>query len=281
MEMRQAGATSRRNMLIGSAGLLVGGAMGGAVGAHAAGVLARSDAAVDAPPLPWKWVKLDPLEAGRRAYRYYKEKGGCGTASYLSMLSLLKEQVGHPWTMLPDMMMAHAAAGYGGHGTLCGALGGASTIINMVTYSGKRDEQQNNQIVDRLFWWYGAQEFPSERFDDISPLPKQIRVKAMSPLCHTSVSKWTVAAGATIKSDAKVERCAKVAGEVAYTVTVALNEYFDGRWTPPVWKPSAETEHCVSCHGPDVATQKAAKWNQQGHLECGMCHSDHTKVASS
>jgi hypothetical protein len=35
----------------------------------------------------------------------------------------------------------HAAAGYGGHGTLCGALAGASTIINMVSYSGKRDEQ--------------------------------------------------------------------------------------------------------------------------------------------
>ena len=28
------------------------------------------------PPLPWKWVKLDPLEAGRRAYRSYLEKKG-------------------------------------------------------------------------------------------------------------------------------------------------------------------------------------------------------------
>jgi hypothetical protein len=255
--------------------------MGGAVGAYAASVPAKSDTAAEAPPLPWEWVKLDPLEAGRRAYRFYKEKGGCGTASYLSLLSLLKEQVGYPWTTLPDMMMAHAAAGYGGHGTLCGALGGASTIINMVTYSGKRDEQQNNKIVDRLFWWYAAQDFPSDRFDDLSPMPKQIRVKAMSPLCHTSVSKWAVAAGATIKSDAKIERCAKVAGEVAYTVTLALNEYFEGKWTPPVWKPSAGTEHCVSCHGPDIATQKAARWNQQGHLECGMCHSDHTRNAAS
>jgi hypothetical protein len=32
-----------------------------------------------APPLPWKWVKLDPVEAGRRAYRgYYLEKPGKG-----------------------------------------------------------------------------------------------------------------------------------------------------------------------------------------------------------
>ena len=32
--------------------------------------------AVPAPPLPWKWTKLDPMEAGTRAYRaYLKNKG--------------------------------------------------------------------------------------------------------------------------------------------------------------------------------------------------------------
>jgi hypothetical protein len=234
-----------------------------------------------APPLPWKWVKLDPLEAGRRAYRFYKEKGGCGTASYLSLLSLLKEKVGSPWTTMPDMMMAHAGSGYGGHGSLCGALGGSSTIINMVTYGEKRDQYlQNSQITDRLFWWYAEQNFPSERFDDLSPMPKQVKAKAMSPLCHTSLSKWMVAAGATVKSDAKIERCAKVSGEVVYTVTLALNEFFDGKWTPPVWKPSKANEHCISCHGPDLPNQKAEKWNQQGHMDCVMCHSDHTKSST-
>ena len=266
---------SRRSMLAESAALLVGGGIGSVATSLAGSASAQTTSPSEPAPLPWKWVRLDPLEAGRRAYRFYKEKGGCGTASYLSLLSLLKEKVGHPWTTMPDMMMAHAAAGFGGHGTLCGALAGASTIINMVTYSGKRDEQQNNQIVDRLFWWYAAQDFPPERFDDISPMPKQIKVKAMSPLCHTSVSKWAVAADATIKSDAKIERCAKVAGEVAYTVTLALNEFFDGKWVPPVWKPSLGIEHCVSCHGPDTSTQKAKNWNQQGHMECLMCHEDH------
>ncbi len=264
---------SRRNVLAGSATLLAGGGIGAGLTALAA------DAAtpVDAPPLPWKWVKLDPLEAGRRAYTYYKERGGCGTASYLSLLSLLKEKVGYPWTTMPDMMMAHAAAGFGGHGTLCGALAGASTIINMVTFGEKREPyQQNNQIIDRLFWWYTEQDFPPTRFDDLSPKPNQIKAKAMSPLCHTSVSKWVVAAGTTIKSEDKIERCAKVAGEVTYTVTMAMNEFFAGDWTPPAWKPSEETEHCVRCHGPDLALQKARKWNQQGHMECLMCHTEHT-----
>ncbi len=264
---------SRRNVLAGSAALLAGGGVGGSVAALA-GV---PGAPTDAPPLPWKWVRLDPLEAGRRGYRFYKERGGCGTGAYLALLSLLKEKVGYPWTTMPDMLMAHAAAGFGGHGTLCGALAGASTIINMVTYGEKRDDyQQNNQIVDRLFWWYAEQNFPPTRFDDLSPMPKQLQVKAMSPLCHTSVSKWALEAGATIKSDAKIERCAKVAGEVVYTVTLALNEFFDGKWVAPVWKPSPETEHCIKCHGPDVPTQKVRKWNQQGHMECLMCHTDHT-----
>jgi len=267
-------AASRRNVLMGSAALL---GMGGLITSLPGSAPAATASPAEVPPLPWKWAKLDPLEAGRRAYRFYKERGGCGTASYLSMLSLLKEKVGHPWTTLPDMMMAHAAAGYGGHGTLCGALGGASTIINLVTYTGKTDEQQNNQIIDRLFWWYAEQNFPTERFDDISPMPKQVKAKAMSPLCHTSVSKWVLTADASIKSDAKIERCAKVAGEVAYTVTLALNEFFDGKWTQPVWAPSKAIEHCVGCHGPDTVKKKVKNWNQQGHMECMSCHVDHTK----
>ena len=95
-------------------------------------------------------------------------------------------------------------------------------------------------------------------------------------MCHTSVSKGTLAAGATIKSDARIERCTKVAGDVAYTVTLGLNEFFAGTWTAPVWNPSQETDHGIRCHGPDVPTQKVRKCNQQGHMECLMCHSDHT-----
>ena len=277
-QKNEAGMLSRRSVLKESAALLVGGATVGAVGAYAA-TAAASKLPADAPPLPWKWVKLDPLEAGRRAYRNYATKGGCGSATYLALLSLLKERVGYPYTTLPDMMMIHAGAGYGGHGTLCGALGGASLIINLVAYEPKSTIYM--QMIDRLFWWYAEQEFPTARFDDISPMPGQIQVKAMSPLCHTSVSKWTLSAGAQVTSKAKKERCAKVAGEVVYIATLALNEYFDGKWTPPVWKPSKGIEHCLGCHGPDNMEQSTEGMNnQQGHLECLMCHADHTAAAA-
>jgi len=63
---------SRRRILTGSAMLLTGGIVGGMSNACSA----PAPTPTTAPPLPWKWVKLDPLEAGRRAYRSYLEKKG-------------------------------------------------------------------------------------------------------------------------------------------------------------------------------------------------------------
>jgi hypothetical protein len=63
---------TRRSILRGSAMLLVGGIAGRNSNAYGAPMTA----AATAPPLPWKWVKLDPLEAGRRAYRAYLKEGG-------------------------------------------------------------------------------------------------------------------------------------------------------------------------------------------------------------
>jgi hypothetical protein len=65
---------SRRNILKGSAVFLVGGAVGRFSNAYAAS--AAAPAAGNPPPLPWKWVKLDPMEAGRRAFHSYLDKKG-------------------------------------------------------------------------------------------------------------------------------------------------------------------------------------------------------------
>ncbi len=63
---------SRRNVITGSAVLLAGGVLGSIGRAFGA----PAPAADKAPPLPWPWVKLDPLEAGRRAYHAYLKEGG-------------------------------------------------------------------------------------------------------------------------------------------------------------------------------------------------------------
>jgi len=66
------GDCSRRSILLGSAALLAGGIAGRISTSYAA----QEPTCPPAPPLPWKWPKLDPLEAGTRAYEaYLKNKG--------------------------------------------------------------------------------------------------------------------------------------------------------------------------------------------------------------
>jgi hypothetical protein len=62
----------RRSILKGSTLLLMGGIAGRISNANSAPI----PTSTPAPPLPWKWGKLDPLEAGRRAYRSYLKKPG-------------------------------------------------------------------------------------------------------------------------------------------------------------------------------------------------------------
>ncbi len=63
---------SRRSFMA-KAGIFLAGGIAG----HGTGFASTPAQTVPAPPpLPWKWVKLDPLEAGRRAYRSYLEKKG-------------------------------------------------------------------------------------------------------------------------------------------------------------------------------------------------------------
>ena len=176
---------------------------------------------------------------------------------------------------MPDYMFEHAGAGYAGHGTLCGTLGVSSCLINLVVYDAKASYAP---LIDRLMYAYAETEFPTNRFDDISHYPNQVKAKAMTPLCHSSVSKWANVAGVNMDSKQKKERCAKVAGEVVYQVVSHLNDYFDGKWTPPKWSPKPEIEHCWKCHGSDdMFYEKVSLNSQQGHMDCLMCHTDHTK----
>ena len=63
---------SRRGILKASAALLVGGIAGRLSNAYAA----PEPTCAPAPPLPWPWIALDPMEAGTRAYtNYLKNKG--------------------------------------------------------------------------------------------------------------------------------------------------------------------------------------------------------------
>ena len=71
-EHEKSSTLSRRNFMTNTGIFLAGGITG-----CASLKLPEAQPKSEPPPLPWPWAKLDPMEAGRRAYRgYLTEPGG-------------------------------------------------------------------------------------------------------------------------------------------------------------------------------------------------------------
>jgi len=71
MKRRRAETFSRRDFMT-AAGIFAAGGLAGCTSR----ALPPTPTVTEPPPLPWKWAKLDPLEAGRCAYRGYLSKPG-------------------------------------------------------------------------------------------------------------------------------------------------------------------------------------------------------------
>ena len=160
-------------------------------------------------------------------------------------------------------MFHHAGAGYAGQGTLCGSIGACSAIINLVA---KDDEDTHLRMVSDLINWYASFEHPTDEFDEFCQFPGQVRLAPDSPLCHVSSATWVMAAGSLIGSKERKDRCAKVAGRVAMQTVMMLNGYTEGKFVAAAPAVSEHTASCLECHGPD------AEDNQQGRMNCSLCH---------
>ena len=165
-------------------------------------------------------------------------------------------------------MFHHAAGGYAQQGTLCGSLGSAGAIINLVA---KDKDNTHTKILGDLIAWYNQYPFPSTRFDSIAQFKNQIQTVPNSPLCHVSVSSWMIKAKSSYGAKDRKDRCAKVAADTAYQTVVLLNEYAESKYKVAAANLSKDTENCVSCHGPKAAD------NAKGSMDCLTCHDDHTK----
>jgi hypothetical protein len=64
---------SRRSFLNGGAAFVAGGLIGSAAGMVSAEATQSSRGTAE---LPWPWAKVDPMEAGSRAFRSYHDAGG-------------------------------------------------------------------------------------------------------------------------------------------------------------------------------------------------------------
>jgi hypothetical protein len=66
-------ACSRRHFFNGGAAFVAGGLIGSATGMVSAAAKRPNREMAE---LPWSWAKIDPMEAGSRAFRYYHDAGG-------------------------------------------------------------------------------------------------------------------------------------------------------------------------------------------------------------
>ncbi len=259
---------SRRGFLTGAGAVLTAGSLG---------LVSCGTTKVEVPEWPFKYVKLDTEVVRKKAHLGYYE-AQCCYGAFWSILSELQDKVGHPFTQIPANMMYFGASGVAGWSTLCGALTGAFAAINLVV-----DNEVTKSMTHELLGWYSEVPFPSavsnqyavnheflvEEYKSDKELASSV---AKSPLCHTSVTKWCKAAELPSGSKERSERCGRLSGDVAAKAVEMLNLQLDGKFES-VYKTSAETKECRSCHskGKDY---ELGQWTR-GKMECSNCHEEH------
>ncbi|WP_040378578.1 C-GCAxxG-C-C family protein [Dethiobacter alkaliphilus] len=261
--MSQKGTSvSRRKFLMGAGALATGVMAMGVVGC--ADTVTGNGNVASAQALPWTYKKLDVEKVRKRGYEGYFE-GGCCYAAATALLETLREDNGSPWDTIPQDMFRYGAGGAYSWGTLCGALNGSLAVINLA-------RENHPELGNELVGWYTEFPFPTDKHESYCNIPDQITTVAKSPLCHISVSTWANAAGATVNSDEKADRCAKLSGDTAAYAAQLLNDALENNFAP-AFTVSDEYSHCMDCHtGKDSVFD-----NQQGKMSCTSCHDDHTK----
>lgn len=222
-------------------------------------------------PWPWPYSALDREDVRKRAHKAYYD-GGCGYGAFNGLISALADTVGAPFTQMPTQMMYFAGGGGAGWGTLCGALNGAASAIQLVV-----DRANANLVISELFGWYTTVPFPSAVSNDYAvrrmflvnkvdkPLTQTI---AGSTLCHASVSLWCTETNTKASAPERAERCARLTGDVAARTVELLNDYFKNQFKPAFVVPKAVTD-CQGCHGSAIGNvQSGVK------MDCQQCHKE-------
>ncbi|MBY5993567.1 C-GCAxxG-C-C family (seleno)protein [Ferrimonas balearica] len=231
------------------------------------------------------YVKLDPMAVAKRAYDGYG-RGGCMYGVFDAIVQELAE-MGHEdacnFAAIPTNIAAYGGGGIAGWGTLCGCVNASAMAVNMLA------GVDRTAVIRSVFRYYehtpmprGDEAFlsaigaPTRNDDAGEPLTadKLGQSVANSILCHTSVSLWSKQSRYGSSHQAKLERCAQVTAEIAYTTVSFLNQSVDGTLEADTQAPG--NADCLSCHSsskaePDsyIATDVASQ------MECQTCHSPH------
>ena len=241
--------SSRRSFLSASGKTLAGVALASSlVGANARNAFAYKY------ETEFKYVKLDPAEVGEITYKNYFTRW-CASSVIAGFVELLKDKAGGQWKDFPIDAMRWAHGGLAGWGALCGTLTGAGTVIGLCNSETDTAEQMANDLA----FYYSYTELPSYQPKKIIKTKLSNMSIAGTPVCHISVGRWMRASGEAFLSDARAERCARLAANVAMETTQMLNDWKDGRYKAKhqllynvVANGITSQNNCMDCHGHDV-----------------------------
>ena len=240
---------SRRSFLSGSGKVLAGAALASTV----IGSQVKKAAAYEYKAA-YKYAKLDPTAVGQTTYENYFQRW-CASSVIAGFVEHLKEKAGGAWKDFPIDAMRWAHGGMAGWGALCGTLTGAGTIIGMVNSETDVAEAMANDLA----FYYSYTEMPA--FQPQKVLKAELHDMTMSgtPVCHISVGRWMRSSGEAFLSDARAERCARVAADIAMETARMLNAQADGTYVAKhalLYNVAANgitsQNNCMDCHGHDV-----------------------------
>lgn len=248
---------SRRQMIAGVGGVIVGGAVATALPAMAA----PSNFAKTAEWIPHK---VDPTVGERFGYDGYYHKGyGCCYGAFYAIVGQMAEQHGAPYKDFPFHMMEVGKSGISNWATICGALLGAASAFSL--FYGRKERKA---MVDELFRWYEQTAFPIYKPTTDIVIDKEIPTSVSnSVLCHVSVSRWSYSSGIPAKSKVRSERCGRLTADVAKKAIEILNAKIDGKFEGLYGKQES-VKYCDTCHGNGKESPIA-----KGKQDCTPCHS--------
>lgn len=250
-----------RKEFIKNTGKLVAGVVIGATGID---ILSKQNETND-KPLIFNYVHLDIEKARIDAHSNYY-KAGCGYSGFATILNMLKEKIGEPYSNIPDNFMNFASGGIKGWGTTCGAINGAAAIVNLIA-----DNKKSTEIINELFNWYNNTAMPTDDSNNkkaISnftvqkyqqPITQSI---SNSPLCHVSLSNWKKVSPEAKDNIAQRERCARLCSDVVAKTIDLLNNL-----DKPNFVGTYKENSCLSCHSAD---KPAGSPNTK--MDCVDCH---------
>jgi hypothetical protein len=226
---------------------------------------------------------LDPAVCAERAYHGWYQNFCCwGVVD--GVIGTLQDELGTPYTNIDQMAYKFGAGGINGWGTVCGTPLGAAIVVNIVV--GKMGATDvGSQLSNDLMAYYSATALPeyvpaaseyaakggtAAAYGDGGTFPVSV---ADSPLCHVSVSKWMTHANTLAAADPggpedpgytivgskieRKERCARLAGTMAYKTVELLNAWKAGTYTAGAWggpggssnpNGAPSQNNCTDCH---------------------------------